>query len=105
MITALIILVMIIDLKITKVQIDQTQLRVQIWDTSGDDKYLSITKGDPVICYLSILFHLQPGLSRGLFNTRGGLEPVSPFPGYYAQADGIIVCYRKVSLLTYLMMS
>jgi len=35
-----------IDLKITKVQMEQTQLRVQIWDTSGDDKYLSITKGD-----------------------------------------------------------
>jgi small GTP-binding protein len=48
-----------IDLKITKVQMDQTQLRVQIWDTSGDDKYLSITKG------------------------------------YYAQADGIVLCYRR----------
>lgn len=48
-----------IDLKITKVQMDQAQLRVQIWDTSGDDKYLSITKG------------------------------------YYAQADGIVLCYRR----------
>jgi len=48
-----------IDLKITKVQMGSIQLRVQIWDTSGDDKYFSITKG------------------------------------YYAQADGIVLCYRR----------
>lgn len=48
-----------IDLKITKMQIDGHHLRVQIWDTSGDEKYFSITKG------------------------------------YYAQADGIVVCYNR----------
>jgi len=48
-----------IDLKITKMQIDGHHLRVQIWDTSGDEKYFSITKG------------------------------------YYAQADGIILCYNR----------
>eukprot|EP00658_Telonema_sp_P-2_P019562 TRINITY_DN17723_c0_g1_i2.p1 TRINITY_DN17723_c0_g1~~TRINITY_DN17723_c0_g1_i2.p1 ORF type:complete len:643 (+),score=169.74 TRINITY_DN17723_c0_g1_i2:160-2088(+) len=48
-----------IDLKITKMQIEGHHLRVQIWDTSGDDKYFSITKG------------------------------------YYAQADGIVLCYNR----------
>ena len=38
-----------IDLKITKMQIDGHHLRVQIWDTSGDEKYFSITKGTRII--------------------------------------------------------
>ena len=62
-----------IDLKITKMQIDGHHLRVQIWDTSGDEKYFSITKGSaPAPQYIT------PHLA-----------------GYYAQADGIVLCYNR----------